>query len=564
MKKLIAVSILFTFLATAAFAQFRAGLILDFFPELINTKSFSGDWGNQGHPVAANFRGQGYLDFFNTSGQFNFNRLYLDLHWLSPEGHWAAHARVDGRAFVNNWGPIAGFGGSSDNYAAGGDAMLSPNTGREMRLANFLTAPLEDWWFRGRIGMFEAQLGNIAHRGATNHARFLGTGSAIEFNWIWEYTMWGFGFVLPFDGRANPQAEAARAGFAETNDLRVFPNVWNHYVPTIPGGPLDPAYNPGMFAMAARPYFRASGDFGMIRVDLAGVMSDLDNIMGTPLDEYGYRRVGAAVRVSGIDIADMVTIDVVYRLSGGDPDIKEHDIYVQPDGTGVWVHNAGVFAAFNLFDMLGIGFGYSIMLTSFEDFYDGMSPLPDGQTIRRAPVLHGVDLRLNAHVTDELTITFNNNITFSTFRGVESADTYNIWLVNPVVPGIDLTHPDVQGDRASDMRMSYIGIFNQLGFRFALAPNFAFHALFQNTHRRSRIVDETEVTGAGEATYTRVDNRFITQVFGQYTLGTNVTMGAGLAMHFLSHSTSVTNGGINNRDHGWFTFSVPLRLRIAF
>ena len=544
MKKLIAVSVLFTLLATAAFAQFRANLLLDFFPEAFTMTNATGDWTSVGNANDAAYFGEGRRDLFTSQTLFSFHRLFLDLNWASPDQNAVMHTRISLRQMLD-----------------GGNSLLATNQGRDASLLDVIEGVFEDWHFRGNAGMFTAFLGNTVNRGVAGSARFVDAGSGIETQWINRYVMSNMGFVLPGDPHAGHASLLTEVRHANQSDQ---PMVGSF----IGGGGAGP-WSGGFFDVhnigtwgnnnlsgVNRPYFMLTTRVlpGLLTIDLAGDMSNFFPGTGTsaePLfsDSESYTRFGFGGRAM-FDLVDLVSLDLVYRIHGGDPQTSEYPIGAQPDALGRTTHVVALAARLNLIDALGITVGYNIMVNNFEDG-------PDQNVSTRSPILHGIDLRFNFNAIDRLVITLNNNFSFSTFRGTNDADVNDLW---GVLGTHGLTGIVGTSGEGRDIRQNYFGMHNILGVRFSLTDTMAVNLHLMNTMRRFHLNAE-DFNGE---TATRFRNQFIGQAVAEYGLTTNVRVGGGLGFIFNHTSLDRTGGGDANYSVGTFTFSVPLRIMMTF
>ena len=489
----------------------------------------TGDWTSADPVQNVPYFGEGRRDLFSSSSLLAANRLYLDLRWTSRDQNAEMFVRVDGRGLVN----------------AANNSMLDTRNGESGALQQVLDATFEEWEFIGRAGIFTAVLGNRATRGKTGGgARLVDAGTAIQTMWLDRYVMANMGFVLPVHGGATTLLGDARhaqtgpgglgggdagmvaawtnAGFKEVNSFR----RW---------GGLG-------LSNLNRPYFMLSTSVipSLLTIDIAGDMSNFG-----ALDPNSYTRFGGGIRFSS-DLADLLTLDLIYKIHGGDPNTRENAAgNAQPDGLGRTNHVVGLVTRLHLIDALGITFGYSVMVNNFED---------NQLASTRSPVLHGIDLRFNFNAIDNLIITFNNNISFSTFRGSNDANTADVWTV---LGTHGIAAPVAAQGR--EMRQGYFGMYNILGVRFMMSDNFGVNLHLQNTLRRF-----TASNNLADTSSTRVQNQFIGQAVAEYGLTTNVLVGGGLGFIFNTTSQDFTNGGVNNYSVGTFTFSVPLRFRVTF
>ena len=563
MKKLIAVSVLFTLLATAAFAQFRANLTMDFFPEVFTMTNPTGDWNSHGNAHAA-YWGEGRRDFLSSNSLFNANRLYLDFIWVSPDQNADLFVRIDGRHMVN----------SANN------SLFSTN-GQGGSLNQLMWSTFEEWGVRGSVGMFTAVVGNRPiFRGKTGGAaRFIDAGTGVNSAWLDNYIMSNMGIILP---SYNTQASLRGSNMGGTgasgnwnlpseaqdllDDLEISlgrPTHGAHSGATWGGGFMETnnfvRRANWRYGQQNMPFFMLSTAIipSLLTIDLAGDMSGF-MIGGGALEENSFRRFGGGARVS-TDLADLLTLDVIYRFHGNDRNtFEDENGRAEPDGLGRSTHLVGFVTRLHLIDTLGISFGYSVLIPNREDSRVGVT---DTIIEHRDPILHGIDLRLNFNAIDRLAITLNNNVSFSVFRGTNDVNVhdhfinnFNVYFGSPSV---------IASDNGREIRQNYFAMYNLLGVRFALTDNMAVNLHLQNTLRRFNTNDNS--LDAPERTVTRFQNQFIGQAVAEYGITNNVLVGGGLG--FIFNHTSLDATGANsaaNYGVGTFTFSVPLRIRMTF
>ena len=291
------------------------------------------------------------------------------------------------------------------------------------------------------------------------------------------------------------------------------------------------------------PYFMLSAAVlpSLLTIDLAGDMGGFRPGSGA-LDPNNYNSFGG-VRFSS-DLADLLTLDVIYRIHGDDPNIVEgSDERSDPDGCGRTTHVASLVTRLHLIDTVGITFGCSVLVTNYEDHRAG-------NTIHshRVPVLHGLDLRLNLNFIDALSVTLNNNVTFSNFRGTNDNTTHDHF---DAFVGVRDAGPQDSGtlvgihrlgnigtsNNNEDVRHNYFAMYNTLGVRFMLGDSFGLNFHLQNTMRRFHLNNEA---GSGNESATRFQNQFIGQAVAEYGLTTNVLVGGGFGSIFNSTSLNIS------------------------
>jgi hypothetical protein len=317
----------------------------------------------------------------------------------------------------------------------------------------------------------------------------------------------------------------------------------------LPGTAID-TFNLGRYARGetlwgntATPYVSITADLAPIKVAIAGDMSRVA-FDETIVNNESYNKVGAAVRVSGDKIADLVSFDAIYKIHGGDDEIDEPPAAAgdQPDAHGIWGHNFGLVANLSLLDSLGIGIGYSGYAIAQE------KGDATGDVNRKYvyPYFNGIDLRLEFTGLDKLTVDFNNNISFAAING--SADA-NIAVVSPW-PRLNGTNLD------ADLSASYLGLYNALGVKFQVTDD-----LFANFGIQHRLDSATIEDKDADTTELFVSDNFRALLGAGYSFGDHVVLETGLVFNLNNTVTEITNG-TNNLNGGTFTFAIPIRFKV--
>lgn len=138
---------------------------------------------------------------------------------------------------------------------------------------------------------------------------------------------------------------------------------------------------------------------------------------------FGQSRVGGGLRISAVDVANIFTVDLAYKLRGGDLTQKINETWDEdlqtgdygPDGVGSFSHVIGAY--FNLPKLvpdLGIGFGYTALFRYVEDKVIGAPDDPDRYTVEtKSPLFSGIDLFLRYTGVQDLRLTFKTNVSFA-------------------------------------------------------------------------------------------------------------------------------------------------------
>jgi hypothetical protein len=414
---------------------------------------------------------------------------------------WPDGSEVRAKIFYNdkdgNYGGLLQL--KADHWLARDNTLA--NTGS---LVDILQTTFGDWNVWGKVGILKGFVGNTSDRGAVK--TYDGT-----FNYF-------------FEGVKVDQYGISLPAYVKTLDVR---NVKEYgYI----GGALG------------NPYFSITADLSPIKVVLAGDMSQVftENTAG---ESYG--KANVALRVSAEKIIDILTLDAIYKLSGSDP-YTDDKVGTQPDGAGRYNHNFGVFANVDILDGLGIGVGYSGLISASEDRDNGTNT-----TKSLYPYYNGIDLRFNFTGIDKLTVTFNNNISFSAVTGDDDSLTYDYGVLGTNELG-GLT---TIGAKRSD---NYIALYNALGVNFALTDQLTVIAGAANRFYSYLYKD----TNSPEVARSNLSDNLRIAAGASYALGTHVTLEGGLAFD-INHSTT-TQTSQDDSKAGTFTFAIPLHLKVVF
>jgi hypothetical protein len=533
MKKLFAISILFTLLTAAAFAQFGFKITGEFYPNLLLVTAPTGDAAqvNNEKTLAGKvpYGGVGTFDFLTASD------------WPAGKGLSATFSYEE-RDEKRYGGKIQLAMGS---LIERGSAFFA-KSGDTVRFTDILGSYIGDWDVWGKAGIFTGKVGNTGVDGVVS-----GYDGALDF--LLEgvkYT--DYGIILPGDPDANYNHFGTGSGIG-MNSITNFP-VAQFIVDPTAGRIKSPSLD-------GRPTFSLVTDLSPIKIGLAGDMTNI--IKDGKVNDEGYSTVGAAIRVSGDKIADLVSFDAVYKFAGGDYDTEnQRSNNSQPSGDGNWGHAFGLFANLSLIDTLGIGVGYSGFMSVQEKFRDPQ----DQEYTFRFPYYNGVDLKFSFTGVDKLTISFINNISFSTIKGTDEETTYTVGL-NGTFDHYQSTYP-VGGTALTDSDMSdgYLALANSLGVKYQISDPlyvsvqianrlYSYNETGKVNQARGRSTEFTESYGA--------DN-FRAALGAGYSFGDHVSLKTGLIFDLMSysHKLSTSTTGNDNWDWGKFTFGIPVYFKV--
>jgi hypothetical protein len=519
MKKLIAISILLTILSVAAFAQFKASLNADFYPELLKASAPLDDLADREKA----YSGTGRFDFFSSWGTWYSNELRLSLNYDDPDGNYSGYLRFRGDGLIR---PGDGF------YTSGG-----VNNGGDVDANKLFDYAIDEYAVKGKVGIITGYFGNQANRGKVNRFQnFSNFQDGVKVD--------NYGILMPRQGTIG--------GSTNTNSyLTRFPQIYgtvadldvNNIRRVASDGATATKYN--------ATYVAATVDLS----SLAPISVELASSVFGGYDGYtaaspSWSKGNAAIRVSGSKIADIVTFDLIYKIIGGDQDTdkNEEDLPKQgsgpePDGEGTWHNSFGVYANIAILDGLGIGIGYSGYVKVDEDEEVG-----DDTNKYTNPFYSGIDLRFAFTGIDKLTATLNNNISFTGNTGKDPAD-------NQIVNG-------VFGALGEDQKDSYFGMYNALGLNYKLSDALTARAEFAN-----RFGSYTFDNDGDKDEYLYDKLRIV--LSAAYSANAHVGLEAGLAFQ-IEHATlkvpddSATLYNEKEFKGGDFTFGIPLRLHVVF
>ena len=167
MKKLIAISILLTVLSAVAFAQFKAELTADLYPDVLKAKAPTGDNADKDKT----YQGAGTFDFLSTQETWKANELKLKLTYTGENYEGSIRWNLDSAL-----GKLVG-------------ASLRPGYSTTTDYGLF-GMPFDDFYVKGNVGIISGYFGNTANRGVTNAARFQNFSNFMDNIKIDNYGVW--------------------------------------------------------------------------------------------------------------------------------------------------------------------------------------------------------------------------------------------------------------------------------------------------------------------------------------------------------------------------------------
>ena len=579
MKKLIAVSVLFSLATVAVFAQtFRATLTLDFFPqalEMVNpimnaslqSHHDRGRVAIQGAPgQTSRYLGAGTIQSFQTGNFINPSYHNLTLRVDSR----------DGNAFF--WVQMR-----MNSLFVPGDGFLSPGFSasapgvNNMSLTDYLNFGFNRWKAQASSGRFTAMLfTNENERGAIGGV----TGPGLDTT-IHENLLGGGRFNL---GIMMPNGEAA---FWDVQNSRAWVTAPGNRAPLGAGTAANSATGNMPWITAApqvntRPVFLLRTnladllpDFLPLRLDIMGDVGVIGTgatpgLMGQEFGDGSFTRYAFGFRLSGLNVANLpLTFDIMYRVTGGNPMTDDQELGVagtpvqQPTGQAFAWHTFGAHADFRGIDNLRIVFGYSLLAFSQESrHYSAPFAAGTEEINPRNPLFHGIEARFFYTGVPRLHISFLNNVSFSIFNGQDDPEVHHIWLDAHAISGSARSSNNFDRANAGGVSQSFLGISNTLGVRYDLSSAFRLHFLAANSFRRS-VTDDT--SGAGED-FRSVSstNRLDLNVTARHQLSPNVIVGSGVGLRLQNQNLEFTEGGNNNFNTGTLTFYIPIFMRLTF
>ena len=557
--------------AANSHAEFRWGLLTDFNTSLVSRGIPTGDRterllsiGNvllpnntlnnpiAGTGIAGLNRGNftyttGYLNLFSYGcGQWlRGNELRMSIGFRGDNIEFYTMTLLD--ALVR---PDLSDGSGMPNELGPDHSLVqTPNGARTVNWGDFLRYSFEEYFFRGTVGAFTGFVGNSYNRGMVNYF------NAFTDDVLRTIRVEGLGVITP-----DANADFLDGGQDTNNFLRT---------PSVRASRTFGGRNGLPFGRIDIPYFMVAVDFNTLlqnfNVPLTlQIAADPGNNSGINAgggpdsrNDTDFIKMNGAIRLSGENIANWVTFDLIYRFKGGDP--KTLDDFdaganpggtIQPDGLGIFAHTFGIFANILNVPNFGIGIGYSGYAKRFEEDRETTTEIIN----RNGPFFHGIDLRLQYTGINRLTITSANNVSFGTIRRS---------IHDPMIAIGVLGTPL---DTGTSQR--WVAVYNALGFDYEL--NERLTASLQIGSRYGVITTvNTPLTG-GSNTVVRSRSQIGGGAFITYQAGRHMQLQGGFALRSLNDSYSNNAPGaqdipaLRDASGGMFEFAVPIRMRIVF
>jgi hypothetical protein len=476
MKKLIALSILLVLLSAAAFAQLKVGFTSDNIVDLVYYTVGQEDSGN-----GDKMEPKGSFDFLRTH-YTDSNELRLSFTYTGE--NYEAKLELSGDELVKRG---AGF---YDKDASK----------KGFNFFELLRMSFGDYYVKGSAGIFSGYVGKTADRGKTVDFRYA------NYNDFLKFKVEQFGIIKADMSQVQFKGDATKA-FSTTDNNN----------------------------LAGGPWLGFNLNLSPISIDLA-----------TTLSEGGFNEprknadaIDAEVRVSGVNIADLITFDVIYKLKGMDPNNQ-----LRGSG-GKWTNTFGVYAGVKPNDDFGIGVGLSGEVDAYEAGVNSKDT-KSAKTIV-APFWAGIDLRISFTGIDKIGITFNNNVSFAAADG-SAIDTTDFTK--------DVYSLDGKTSVGKDNKELWAAWFAGLVFDYKLSDAVALKAQIANT-----LGGYTLTPSSGSESKTIVDS-FDAAVSAEYTLNPNVTFEAGLAVW--NNGVTHTPGSGSEQKSSTFCLGVPLKFKVSF
>lgn len=554
MKKFL-VLLLILGVAAGAFAQFTATVTADFNADVFVVQSPTGD--DDDRPGRVNFltnQGTGSAGSFMKG-----NELRVVLNWRGENWHAMARLNADGL--------LRGTGG------------LVNGEGNGANINSFLNSNFDEWHVTATPGPFALAARNTADRGKTAGYRFQ------NFSDFLKTKIDNFGVIVPgsplITGTPTGSTTAITYWGQYAGQMQDWDN--NNLLRSgnlLVGGTANTnEFNgePDAHTRTGTPYWSIGWDMndliGMpFTLQIAGDIGNNSGISGS-----GYSRFNGAVRFSGEKIADMVTFDALYSFRGGDRNestttnfpavtgTSPNFVFSEPTttitrrgGEGIASHTFGLYAGLSIMDGLGISFGYTGLFRTYEDVFDSS----ENKTYEvSGPFFSGIDLRLQFTGVENLTVTFNNNISFASVEGKDNE--VKVGLLG----GIPLYDHPVGGEIGAWLgkgeSSGWFALYNALGFNYRLTDPIT--VSFQLGNRLRRLSYEYSDSGIkAEATVTA--NHFAMGASVSYAFSSNILLESGLIFGIDTVTTKYefTGSPSTEEKSGTLSFGVPIRFRVTW
>ncbi|GHT73452.1 hypothetical protein FACS1894124_1840 [Spirochaetia bacterium] len=290
------------------------------------------------------------------------------------------------------------------------------------------------------------------------------------------------------------------------------------------------------------------------------------------------KRINAAGRIEGAEIADMVTLAAVYKYAMYSVTKIEVEDPVTTGMTPVDLtvtnQTFGLYANITPLDVLGITVGYTGFYKTWTEplgyqidsgreplFYKdsdlGLLRLEKDEVV--FPFYHGIDLRAAYSGIENLTITFNNNVSFASLGSNPDATKYhNSWAYKQYINGGDLPNPN----NVKDRKESYLGLYNSLGVKYEVNDRLTVDAqvanqlgLFTLDWEKVQLLSLTDSLGAYlGASFQIVEKAKV-----------RATIHGGVALRLDSYEFQAFNSSAAPiYKAGYLDFGIPLGLKVEF
>ena len=541
MKKILILFLIFG-VAAGAFGQFSWRLDADFNTRLVSWMMPTGERSEKTIQIGndSRFNGSAYNpaagrgDYTYSTGSFDLlsygngnlmrmNELWLRLDYRLRPFEFRTRIGLDNLALST----ATANQGTGQNELAGGHSFVQ-GSGRTPNWGDILRYSFNQWFIRGTFGFLSAYVGNTDENGKVTEFS-----SAITDDVLSGVLVERFGLITPVTNTTDFQEQYINS-FYRTARTRTPQNngIFNQNEPFM-------YYNVPYLMVGARVEkfsfpltFQIAADAGY------------NNMTGAVLD---YKNISGGFRVSGENVANRITFEVVYKIKGGDPDTMDINDQ-QPDGKGLLTHVFGVYANILNVPDFGIGFGYSGYLKVFEDTLG-----TTGTTTKSGPLFSGIDLRLQYTGIKNAAVTLCNNVSFSNVRKSSVDDVFiGVW-------GQDLPPDNMQ---------SWFALYNAIGINYRLSRQLI--ASFQVANRYGIVTTVVEPPAGNAYGYKMSQLRLGGGGYAAYQFNRNVLLQGGITFLYMNsaYSNSQTGAQIDpakrDANGGTFGFAFPIRVRFLF
>jgi hypothetical protein len=555
MKKIMVALLMVALIGGVAFAQGKVTVSVDLLTDVFYSRTTTGDEAEKAGKDGSVYNGKtgdstvtgkitddykpGYLGFFS-SNAFDANEGSIKFQYTDDFAGATLQLRADG-----------------------------PDKANPVKINDY-----EAWL---KIGPVKVLGGNTAQRGAVGRYQNFDDFLQIKFD--------NYGIILPkADGAGDDKAGAAaqKTAFLGTDSNNLLKNSKDYtakgFIAEASFAPITVSASIGnVFAKAekASDSLLTSGTSGWTIENDDGSIDYVNptTYTGSKVPVWGKKTgrliVGEettsnfGIRVEGAKIADLVTVAVTFKNINGEFKADnaawkkylgqaanasgyDGDVYEKLN-----ISDLGVYADITPIDGLGIGFGYTAQFSTSSAKY-GTSA---SEVKAENPFWNGIDLRVNYSGIENLGITFNNNVSFSTVKGKNVSDGKTV--VNEFGTGVDLDSPN--GGKGS---ASWFALYNALGAKYALSDAITIDAQFSNALG----VADSKYDGKQYVKYTT--DIFAAYAGLTYTVVPGATLRGGLAAKSTSYETYTGHEDLlgTNKTYktGKFEIGIPLGLKVEW